>query len=787
MKIYFNHILNNTKNYTKQSFHTNTLQQGESRDENKFVMNNYNDHQVIFKAKQTITATIENNKTKLLKNINGILKNNAPKLSDEEKAFILMRKAVAFAKSTAKRVEELYFQAETISQNKFLTPKQRLDSINEIDKEIKRLEKLKMPKEEPAKPIDERIDYALINLFKSALLKNDFDLKQVFLNYYSDLKNITSIKELNEKYPQIKTPPHPIDVMAKRSTEVLDRGFYQGLHKLFTNTSDVKEITTYISERTLPIINNIIMRTHQDSYEFQQHFVDSFIRNILDVYENVVLKSGFGFIPIERNQTEIPISNIEIALLHIDYDDFVLNTLRKQYLEGKKVNELEYQNDTVQFTLNELKNSEYKFEKLSEKTKKIISDSEKIKLLQRDYKNCTPEELRNRLNYYSNTSYGLIDTIFDTIVAFDGCKDTPEDLRYMVKFLKELDNISDLNLTKTDAEKIIQEKDLRPHGTDKINQAELLKVQAERKNLQQQSYQLNSLQDNFDNAISALYQRNMATTAEICSKYYPEKFDKKAFENANKIIKLINTGILNQRNAQQIEAEVLQWETYNEAIKNSQDSEIFNLAKKYSETFSEEEKESKIGQYLWNSEFISNYPKNKEFYLNPEILDIIMEKFKENKDIATILLCKYEDYMLLSSKDKTSILKILEIFDYKNQNNKIILKYIIENDYSTKDTSVTPAEISNQIKTDQRVFASSAKQQILDKYKYPQCIDFLKAFEEALALDAKAQGSSGVKKTGRNNDSLIYRIETKLAGHNDRLFSSKNNYYFDIFSETGLH
>ena len=62
-----------------------------------------------------------------------------------------------------------------------------------------------------------------------------------------------------------------------------------------------------------------------------------------------------------------------------------------------------------------------------------------------------------------------------------------------------------------------------------------------------------------------------------------------------------------------------------------------------------------------------------------------------------------------------------------------------------------------------------------------------KTFEDAIPQDAKAIGTAGVKKTGRNNEKIEHKIEVKIMGYPDRLFSSKNNYYFDIYSDIGLH
>mgnify|MGYP001514551987 FL=1 len=63
----------------------------------------------------------------------------------------------------------------------------------------------------------------------------------------------------------------------------------------------------------------------------------------------------------------------------------------------------------------------------------------------------------------------------------------------------------------------------------------------------------------------------------------------------------------------------------------------------------------------------------------------------------------------------------------------------------------------------------------------------MRKFEDALSSFAKMKNSSGIKQTGRNNETIRYKMELKIAGEDDRLFSSNNNYYFDIFSDKGMH
>ena len=117
----------------------------------------------------------------------------------------------------------------------------------------------------------------------------------------------------------------------------------------------------------------------------------------------------------------------------------------------------------------------------------------------------------------------------------------------------------------------------------------------------------------------------------------------------------------------------------------------------------------------------------------------------------------------------------------------MLIKYILENDYSNVDTPVKVFlnDASEEFIT--ATFASSAKKQIMEKYKFPLSIKYLEAFESALSTFAQAKNSSGIKRVGTNNKALEYKAEVKVAGMDDRLFAKNDNYYFDIFSDRGLH
>jgi len=75
---------------------------------------------------------------------------------------------------------------------------------------------------------------------------------------------------------------------------------------------------------------------------------------------------------------------------------------------------------------------------------------------------------------------------------------------------------------------------------------------------------------------------------------------------------------------------------------------------------------------------------------------------------------------------------------------------------------------------------------LLEEIPYPACIDYFKGFETALSITTSSDGRMGIKRLN-NNDALAHKMEVKLKGVLARLFSSKNDYVFDIFSKDGLH
>ena len=240
-------------------------------------------------------------------------------------------------------------------------------------------------------------------------------------------------------------------------------------------------------------------------------------------------------------------------------------------------------------------------------------------------------------------------------------------------------------------------------------------------------------------------------------------------------------------NSDKYQNEITIDETIKDGLKNTEttqheefvlnDDEITELFEDFNDLFNLSDKRDRIGQYLLNRHLIETFPESKILAPNPTILEKIMKEFGDNLDQATIQLCKYEDYCNLSESEKSSILDILKIYNYNDENDKVVLKYIIENDYINKDTSIV---IERGNTTQERTICDSAKQGLFNKYKFPNSMKFFEKFELALPLDAPFRHAPGVKKI---NDAL----ELKISGHDDRLVSENGDYRFNKFDPTGFH
>lgn len=739
---------------------------------------------------KTKKINIEAEKTKLLKQISEMLDVDIEDTDIEDIVTNAVNKALQAFRTKIRKQEELLRKADELIEDKTLSQIQKYERANQLKKEAKKLEKpLKtfIQKSTPKAP-DERIDYQLLNKFKTAIGEDSFNLQKIMQEYYSELNNITTIEELNKKYPKIKTPKRPEQVIAEKITSTLTRDFYEKLDKIYKNGT-AEELQDFVIDKIALLCDSINLK-YIDPKTFAQKIVDPTVNEICQKYVTAKKSGSFSTFPEIRKIKTPQITDTDMKLLSIDYDDFVLSVIRKHYLDSQKINDITYKSGDITISMGELRSTDYKFDKMSDKMKGIVNNSKKLFTAQRNYENYDIDEFRTRLNFFANRELSNDETILKNIIDFDECSFTDEDISMLIKFLKELDKINDGEKTLQDGVDTIHFSKLRPKGTEKLNDIKRQKSEAKYKQKQQEAFKLNEVKDRFDNVINLLYENNLNNIASTCSKYRPTSIDEKEIDNANHIIETITQCIENNEqstiNKTKLETSISRWETFNYYKKNDPQNPVYKKAIQYATSEDSSIDINKAGQYIINAELVKTYPESLGFTTEPEILERIMEK-ASNSEEAINYLSKFDDYKTLSSEEKSHLSKLLEMFDLKDNLDKTILKHIIEKDYAKTNTKVLTNIHDNSDETIPAEFMASAKQQIIDKYKFPTCIQYLSAFEDALSSLATTTGTSGIKMTSKNNKTIEYKMELKIKGHDDRLFSSNNDYRFDIFSDRGMH
>jgi len=733
---------------------------------------------------------IETEKHKILRQINAVLETNTSETDEEDYLLAQLQKSIQWLHNKQKRIDELIKTLENIENDSRWNIQQKIDIANQLKKEYTNLVNAKKPKLTPPKksPLAEKTDYSLYNKFKSAISENDFNLENIYRTHYSSLSEITSVNELSKKYPHIKIPKRPEQVITEKFVSSLTRDFYEKLDELYEN-KDKEGVAKHFQSVLQEQLTSIARATNIDKQTLSDKLSLPIMQAVASKYADIVKNDKFSSIPQFRKNKASLFSENDLKLLSVDYNKFVLTVVREQYLQGKKLNNILYEENGIKIPIGTLKENEYKFEKVSDKDRRIIELAKELNIAQRNYKFYEKHDFQNRLEFYSNSQIAQNTDIYEKIIEFYTCNYDEQDIKPMIQFLELLDDISDGKKSDEEVIKIIKKENIFPIGTLQQNEVKNKEIEAKLKEEQQKIFELKNLKSKFDDTINILYLHNLNNIALTCSKYRPESLDKSAVESANFIIKTIqalydesNYEITNKT---KLQSTILRYDTYNNYKKNHSDSPIFKDAVIFANTAPKDLYIDKIGQYITNAEIIENYPESGEYYKNPTLLNKIVEKSNNSKE-AILKLCKLDDYNSLQTIEKSYISSILTLFDIKDPIEKTIIRHLIENDYTNIDTDIDlPMNDSND--TRKVVFAKTAKQEILQKYKFPTCIEYLAGFEDSMSHLSSEKGNSGIKLTGRNNEKQKYKMEAKLAGHDDRLFSSKNDFYFDVFSPIGLH
>ncbi len=241
----------------------------------------------------------------------------------------------------------------------------------------------------------------------------------------------------------------------------------------------------------------------------------------------------------------------------------------------------------------------------------------------------------------------------------------------------------------------------------------------------------------------------MNNLALTCTKYRPEDITPASIERTKSIIEIINKCLKpkdGEINKVLLENSITRIDTFYDYEKTQPNNPIFKKAVQIATDENGVIDIQRAGQYLFNTEIAQSYPTSLQFIKNPEILETIMNRCSSDIESAAKYLSKFDTYTELFTADKSKISKILEIFDEKDSVDKMLVKYILENDYSKADTQVRVFLNDNNEEFITATFAAAAKEQIMEKYKFPLCIKYLESFESALSTFAPAKNASGIKK-----------------------------------------
>lgn len=734
---------------------------------------------------------IDADKNKLLKQIAEMFKFQPEDFDIKEIARVALRDSIRHIRTKNKRLKEIEKEVDWINADKKLKLQQKIDRLRELKKEAERIQKSKpKPSINFDKKTDERTDFVLLSKIRAAVIEDEFNLRKIFAEYFGGLKDIKTVDELQEIYPKIKIPPRPDEIIGKKIENVLTKDFYEKFGKLWDedNHKAFKYVNKVIKEK----ISLIAEKYGTDTKELYRAVARPAFRAVANRFKSIRI-NGPTTIPTSVKNPTPAVSDIDLKLLQVDYDDFVLSTIRKHYLDSEKMNDIVYTSGDLSIPIKSLGNSPYKFEKLHPKIQQLLVAGDNIQKAQRNYELSLREydrfdfsQLQARLNYYANHDLANNEDLFNYIFRFNDCHEA--DSPQLKTLLRELDEVKDGNKTTEQAVEFLTQEDVTPKEQLRLDELEAKKAFEQLKIESQKNYQLKSIKDGIDEITEALYKHNMNTLAiSIGEKYRPEKFDENTLKDCQYIIDTAKKHLnATEFNKTKLESEITNWETYKLYKECDPKNPTYLKAIKFATNEAGEIDINKAGQYIKNAEIVEEYVEHGTIiHPEPELFQKIIEKTEYQNPVE--YLCKYDEYQDMLPSEQTHIFKFIDMFDRKNVIDNTILEHIIKNDYVNCDTT---SKLKLNEAGDSHVnvtFASPAKQQILKKYKFPNCMEFLEGFEEAISKTAKRQSDTGIKLTGSNNKRIKYKMEAKLKDHNDRLYSSNNDYYFDIFDEKGLH
>lgn len=740
----------------------------------------------IYGIKQNKIDNIINEKIKLTRIIRS-LQDEIKKLNIDEISSELYRSRVPEIKSKSANLLKEWFTKNPLGKKE--------DAVDAVMFKLKDyLRNITLWIQEEAPKIKEKRvaqdknDYNLLNKLYTAVANDDMNLDNVYKKYYSDLNKLSTLTEVKHIYPKLKIPSSPEEEIAKKIVDTFDKNFVEDF---FNKIEDIP------GEEAVDILTNAIEEKIGLLSKDSNMDKDFLTKKLLTkTYLQFFIKPkvlgdtmDFSTFPTQAKPIKNIISQDEKKLLQIDYDAYVIDVLKQLYIDGKKLSEISYQEGDTVLKPKAFSNSKYKFEKPNEKIKDIIRKALKIKQSERNYEKFDTEQFQNRLRYYGNSDIAGNEEILERLIDFDSSQFTPEDKEALIPFLRILDDISDGKISQSEGIKLINEQNLKAHGTNKLNQTEKEKFTQELIIERKRKAEFKNYCEQFDNAVDLLYKNKLEEAGTICSAFRPQD-NNESKEISNKILQTIQKYAINGEITQskKLDTEIKALSKYFELKLFDKNNPKLIAAENFTKKSYGFIDEVKAGQYIINKDIVENFPTSLGTF-TPEyqgIVSTICQKYSNEE--ATAKLIKLNDYMLLPQNERLQITKILELFNISGENNDKTIIDTIVNDIYVKSSTVIKTTLNkdNSLFQDSEILPS-AKEAIVKDKKFPLCLEYFEAFERSMTHAGQSKEDDGIQIIGSNNNALrkLYKQEVKIS-KDERLYSTNGDYKFDVY-KPGLH
>lgn len=272
--------------------------------------------------------------------------------------------------------------------------------------------------------------------------------------------------------------------------------------------------------------------------------------------------------------------------------------------------------------------------------------------------------------------------------------------------------------------------------------------------------------DDYSKLITKLSKQDNKFLYDIALKTFPSFHDDESLKSANYILDVCNNLEKSVHNA---EREIAYWYMSKKQDKILKEAEEFGIG--IDGILNKE----RAGQYLVNAAVYKKYLATGDTSGYPACFLKVLKDYNLPEGLAIRNLVRIEDWK--NNSDKTLINDFLAYFDEKGGSiEKAFINQYLENFYLDCDTLI-PVELENG-QNHVATFSAKAKRSIVEHNKFPNCIDYLAKFEDVMHRFARKKQDSGIKFC---SNSRISWYEVKIFTWADRLQSSSNDLYFDIY------